>query len=77
MTLFLLSFNIFIKNKTRDNKMNYFKIKNRFTDKDIKRLRSWDKQEQEQKEELNTTEFIVTCILVGLFLSLTLWGIQL
>lgn len=57
--------------------MNYFKIKNRFTDKDIKRLRSWDKQEQEQKEELNTTEFIVTCILVGLFLSLTLWGIQL
>ena len=57
--------------------MNYFKIKNRFTDKDIKRLRSWDKQEQGQKEELNTTEFIITCILVGLFLSLTLWGIQL
>lgn len=57
--------------------MNYFKIKNRFTDKDIKRLRSWDKQEQEQKEELNTTEFIITCILAGLFMWLTLWGIQL
>lgn len=57
--------------------MNYFKIKNRFTDKDIKRLRSWDKQEQEQKEELNTTEFIITCILIGLFMGLTLWGIQL
>lgn len=57
--------------------MNYFKIKNRFTDKDIKRLRSWDKQQQEQKEEMNTTEFVITCILVGLFMVLTLWGIQL
>ena len=55
--------------------MNYFKIKNRFTDKDIKRLQAWDKQEQ--KEELNTTEFIITCVLVGLFMGLTLWGIQL
>lgn len=53
--------------------MNYFKIKNRFTDKDIKRLKTWDKQEQ--KEDLNTTEFIATCILLGILMTLTLYGV--